>query len=372
MQGPDIEDLRLQGIVPRMVRTVFNRIENMSDNVEFTVKVSMAEIYMEKIRDLLDASKIDLKIKENMRKGIYIDNLTERYIGSDTEVYEIMKIGNENRQVSSTAMNDQSSRSHSIFIMTVSQTNLDDGSSVSGTLYLVDLAGSEKVAKTNVKGQQLDEAKGINKSLSTLGKVINALTDKKQTHVPYRESKLTRILTESLGGNAKTCLIIACSPSPWNELETMSTLRFGTAARNIKNKPKVNREYTVDELKKMVAKRDKIIKAYEGRVEALEEFIKNNGLEVPTDEALANLTMMSEKQSEVADDIDKIPDSDDEGDINRDSQVFKETNLLNYEEDKNELSKRSALDQINSSELAEKLKDAQDHLEREKERYNAQ
>jgi kinesin family protein 5 len=209
MQGPDIEDLRLQGIVPRMVRTVFNRIENLSDNVEFTVKVSMVEIYMEKIVDLLDTTKTDLKIKESSRKGIYIDDLTERYIGSDTEVYEIMKVGNANRSTASTAMNDQSSRSHSIFIMTVNQTNLDDGSCISGTLYLVDLAGSEKVAKTNVKGQQLDEAKGINKSLSTLGKVINALTDKKSTHIPYRESKLTRILTESLGGNAKTCLIIA-------------------------------------------------------------------------------------------------------------------------------------------------------------------
>ena len=209
MQGPDIEDLEHQGIVPRMVRTVFSKIQNMSDNVEFTVKVSMAEIYMEKIRDLLDSTKTDLKIKENSAKGIYIDNLTERYIGSDAEVYQIMKIGNENRQVASTSMNDTSSRSHSIFLMTVSQTNLDDGSSISGTLYLVDLAGSEKVAKTNVRGQQLDEAKGINKSLSTLGKVINALTDKKITHIPYRESKLTRILSESLGGNAKTCLIIA-------------------------------------------------------------------------------------------------------------------------------------------------------------------
>ena len=178
MQGPDIEDLEMQGIVPRMVRTVFNKIENMSDNVEFTVKVSMAEIYMEKIRDLLDPTKSDLKIKENSRKGIYIDNLTERYISSDAEVYEIMKLGNQNRQVASTAMNDVSSRSHSIFQMTVSQTNLDNGSVISGKLYLVDLAGSEKVAKTHVSGQQLDEAKGINKSLSTLGKVIHALTDK--------------------------------------------------------------------------------------------------------------------------------------------------------------------------------------------------
>lgn len=93
--------------------------------------------------------------------------------------------------------------------------------------------------------------------------------------MPYRESKLTRILSESLGGNAKTCLIINCSPSPWNELETMSTLRFGTAARNIKNRPKINKEYTVDELKKMIVKRDKLIKAFENRVSVLEDFIRN-------------------------------------------------------------------------------------------------
>lgn len=223
--------------------------------------------------------------------------------------------------------------------MTVAQTNLDDGSSISGTLYLVDLAGSEKVAKTNVKGTQLDEAKGINKSLSTLGKVINALTDKKQTHIPYRESKLTRILTESLGGNAKTCLIITCSPAYYNYQETISTLRFGTAARNIKNKPKINREYTVDELKRMVTKRDKIIKAYENRVEALEEFLKSNNLEMPTDEALENLTMISEKVTEYNEDVSEAPDSDYEIDIpEKEVGLFKETNLLNYSQrDKEDL-----------------------------------
>lgn len=204
MQGPDIENLELQGIVPRMVRTVFNRIENLSQNIEFTVKVSMAEIYMEHIKDLLDTTKVNLQIKEDRQRGIYIKDLTERYIGSEEEVYEIMRVGNHNRKTASTTMNDTSSRSHSIFIMTIAQNNLDDFSSKTGTLFLVDLAGSEKVAKTNVSGQRLDEAKGINKSLSTLGKVIHALTDKKITHVPYRESKLTRILTESLGGNAKT------------------------------------------------------------------------------------------------------------------------------------------------------------------------
>ena len=130
--------------------------------------------------------------------------------------------------------------------------NVEDGSCKVGKLYLVDLAGSEKIGKTGAQGQTLEEAKSINKSLTTLGKVIVALTDKKATHIPYRESKLTRILTESLGGNSKTCLIVTCSPHPFNDAESLSTLRFGARARNIKNTPKVNREYTVPELKRLL------------------------------------------------------------------------------------------------------------------------
>ena len=284
MQGPNLEDLEMQGIVPRMVRTVFNRIDNSSENIEFTVKVSMMEIYMEKIRDLLDPTKSNMQIKVDKNKGIYVADLTERYIGSDQDVYDIMRIGNENRKVASTSMNDQSSRSHSIFVMTIHQTNLDDQVSKTGVLYLVDLAGSEKVGKTGAKGQTLDEAKGINKSLSTLGKVINSLTDGKSKHVPYRESKLTRILSESLGGNAKTALIITWSPSVYNDMETISTLRFGTAARNIKNKPKVNKELTVAEMKKLLDKSEKIIQVKTYRIEVLEKILKENGQELPTDE----------------------------------------------------------------------------------------
>ena len=128
-----------------------------------------------------------------------------------------------------------------------------------GRLYLVDLAGSEKIDKTGASGQTLEEAKKINLSLTTLGKVIHALTDKKIKHIPYRESKLTRILSESLGGNSKTCLVITCSPHPYNEQETLSTLRFGTRARSIKNTAKVNREYTIPELKKLLEKAEKEI-----------------------------------------------------------------------------------------------------------------
>ncbi len=131
---------------------------------------------------------------------------------------------------------------------------MEDLSIKTGQLFLVDLAGSEKIGKTGAKGQTLDEAKMINKSLTTLGKVITALTDKKSSHIPYRESKLTRILSESLGGNSRTCLIVTCSPSLYNEAETLGTLRFGQRARNIQNQAKVNLEYTIPELKKMIAK----------------------------------------------------------------------------------------------------------------------
>jgi len=144
--------------------------------------------------------------------------------------------------------------------------NQEDGSCKTGKLYLVDLAGSEKIGKTGAVGQTLEEAKSINKSLTTLGKVIVALTDKKATHIPYRESKLTRILSESLGGNSKTCLIITLSPHPFNDAETLSTLRFGARARNIKNTPKVNREYTVPELKKLLDLAEAKIKHLETKI----------------------------------------------------------------------------------------------------------
>lgn len=121
---------------------------------------------------------------------------------------------------------------------------------------MIDLAGSEKIEKTGAVGETLEEAKMINKSLSALGKVIYALTDSKANHIPYRDSQLTRILSESLGGNSKTCLIITCSPHPYNALETLGTLRFGLRAKSIKNKPKVNREFTIPELKKLLSKKE--------------------------------------------------------------------------------------------------------------------
>lgn len=123
----------------------------------------------------------------------------------------------------------------------------------------------------------------INKSLTTLGMVIFALTDKKSTHVPYRDSKLTRILSESLGGNSKTCLVITCSPHPYNDQETISTMRFGSRARSIKNKAKVNREYTVPELKRLLEAAQNECEVLQARVSSLEGMLKSNGIELPSD-----------------------------------------------------------------------------------------
>lgn len=167
-----------------------------------------------------------MKIYENKIKGVYVDGLTEEPIGDELSIYNLMKKGNKNRTVAATRMNEASSRSHSLFTLTVAMANQDDGTRKIGRLHLVDLAGSEQVNKTGASGNTLEEAKSINKSLSTLGMVILALV-KKQPYVPYRDSKLTRVLQNSLGGNSKTCVIITLSPAKNNLAETLSSIRFG-------------------------------------------------------------------------------------------------------------------------------------------------
>lgn len=270
MTGLSLYDYEDMGIIPRMVSTVFEQISDSDPWIEYSVKVSYCEIYLEKLRDLLDPSKENLKIHQDKTRGVFISELTEKYVANGNEVFELMKQGIENRVVGVTNMNQQSSRSHSLFSITINQTNKRDYISKTGKLYLVDLAGSEKVSKTSAVGLRLEEAKNINKSLTMLGLVIYSLTDGKSTHIPYRDSKLTRILQDSLGGNAKTSLIITCSPSIYNEAETISTLRFGVRAKCIKNKPKVNREFTVAELKIMLAKCREELTKKDKYIEALE------------------------------------------------------------------------------------------------------
>ena len=270
MMGSDIEDDDQRGIIPRIVEQMFTSILQSPGNIEYTVRVSYMEIYMEKIRDLLVPQNDNLPVHEEKSRGVYVKGLLEIYVSSVQEVFEVMRRGGTARATAATNMNQESSRSHSIFVITITQKNVETGSAKSGQLFLVDLAGSEKVGKTGASGQTLEEAKKINKSLSALGMVINSLTDGKSSHIPYRDSKLTRILQESLGGNSRTTLIINCSPSSYNDQETISTLRFGVRAKAIKNKAKINAELSPLELKQLLKKAQSQVTSYENYITGLE------------------------------------------------------------------------------------------------------
>uniref|UniRef100_A0A1A9UTW3 Kinesin motor domain-containing protein n=1 Tax=Glossina austeni TaxID=7395 RepID=A0A1A9UTW3_GLOAU len=238
-----------QGIIPRAVNEIFDRIRSKGMEFEFLVKVSYYEIYMEKIHDLLDASKINLQIHEDRNRKPYVKDITERCVSSPQDIFDIIEAGRLNRHISMTNMNEYSSRSHSVFTINVHRKNLIDQRQLSGTLYFLDLAGSEKVSKTGADGVVLNEAKIINKSLSALGNVISALADEQQTHIPYRDSKLTRILQDSLGGNARTAILLCCSPASTSECETKSTFEFGHRAKIIKNVAYTHRKFSAENWK---------------------------------------------------------------------------------------------------------------------------
>merc|ERR1711953_41113 len=241
----------------------------------------------------------NLAVHEDKNKSVYVKGATERFVSSPEEVLEVIEEGKSNRHVAVTNMNEHSSRSHSVFLINVKQENMENQKKLSGKLYLVDLAGSEKVSKTGAEGSVLDEAKNINKSLSALGNVIAALADGNKSHIPYRDSKLTRILQESLGGNAKTTVVICCSPASFNESETKSTLDFGKRAKTIKNVVAVNEELTAEEWKKRYEKeRDRNVK-FKNKIEKLEEELRKwrAGQTVNADEQLSLATDMDESIS---------------------------------------------------------------------------
>ena len=277
MEGGDIRDSESMGIIPRVMGRIFDMIGDASDKLEFTIKVSMLEIYNEKIQDLLNPLHNNLKIKESKLAGVFVDDCTEVYVDSAEEMKKVMLAGSQNRTIAATRMNEKSSRSHSIFVMTISQKDLSNGTTKLSRIYFVDLAGSEKISKTDVKGKQLEEAKNINKSLTALGMVINTLAEgKKGAHIPYRDSKLTRLLQDSLGGNSLTTLLIAASMCSYNDKETISTLRFGQRAKAIKNKPKENIERSSHELMILLDACEKKIKKYEEFV----DIMKRRGIDI--------------------------------------------------------------------------------------------
>ncbi|GAB9476159.1 hypothetical protein Gpo141_00013229 [Globisporangium polare] len=262
-----------KGIIPNSFKHIFDRIAAESDTKQFMVYASYLEIYNEEIRDLLAQDpKNRLELKENLDTGVYVKDLTSKQVTGEAEIDAVMQQGKKNRSVGATLMNQTSSRSHSMFTITVeacsNAVGVDGKQHICvGKLNLVDLAGSERQAKTGATGDRMKEATKINLSLSALGNVISALVDGKSQHIPYRDSKLTRLLQDSLGGNAKTVMIANCGPADYNYNETLSTLRYANRAKNIKNKPKINedpkdtkiREYQekIKELREALAAQEK-------------------------------------------------------------------------------------------------------------------
>ena len=252
MYGEDIFDEDKKGIIPRIVCEIFKKMEKIED-VDFTIKLSVVEIYKEILYDLL-TGKNNLKIIETKDK-IHIENLSQIYLSDLNEFFDYTELSQRNRKVAETKLNHNSSRSHCIMILEVIQNFKKEKIIKKGILNLVDLAGSEKVSKTCAVGETLLEAKKINLSLSTLGNVIHSLTTKDfKGHIPYRDSKLTRILKESLGGNYKTYLIVTCSPHSFNLDEIISSLNFAKRVKCIKNKYKINIKYSYEELQDLVDK----------------------------------------------------------------------------------------------------------------------
>ena len=260
-------DLEQRGIIPNSFAHIFGWISETKNKL-FLVKCSYIEIYNEEVRDLLNySSKTKLELKESQNKGIFIKNLTMHDVKNTSDIAKAMESGNTHRIVGETAMNSKSSRSHAIFIIYVESSEEVQGKQMlrAGKLNLVDLAGSERQKKTGAEGDRLKEAIKINLSLSALGNVINALVEK-SSHVPYRDSKLTLLLQDSLGGNTKTLMVAVVSPADYNFEESISTLRYASRAKFIKNQPKVNED-----------PKDTMLRQYLEEIQKLKAQLNGNG-----------------------------------------------------------------------------------------------
>ncbi|KAF5746767.1 kinesin-like protein BC2 [Tripterygium wilfordii] len=276
-----------EGIIPKVMENIFKRVDKMKDSTEFLIRISFIEIFKEEVFDLLDPNyviqtkgegvsvakpsgpaRVPIQIRETVNGGITLAGVTEAEVSTKEKMGLYLSRGSLSRATGSTNMNSQSSRSHAIFTITMEQkkisrsTSEEDSDDVGddilcAKLHLVDLAGSERAKRTGADGMRLKEGIHINKGLLALGNVISALGDEKKRkeggHVPYRDSKLTRLLQDSLGGNSKTVMIACVSPADTNAEETLNTLKYANRARNIQNKAIINRDPMAAQMQRMRA-----------------------------------------------------------------------------------------------------------------------
>jgi hypothetical protein len=291
-----------RGVIPRLADALFSRLNALDANeVSWSATVSIFELYKEQIFDSLVETPRDsteYRIREDIAggRGIYVENLFSKPCLSAPEVLEAIRVAANRRRVASTGSNETSSRSHSITVLSLLQRNHLMGNTVTASrLTLVDLAGSEKVGKTGAGGDRLKEAQSINLSLTLLGNVIYRLTDGKSTYIPYRDSKLTRLLQDSLGGNSCTTLLCCASPAEYNKEETISTIAFAARAKQITNKPRINRDLSTGELKTALGKAlDEIVDLKERL--ALQQELVNRGMS-PRRSATASMTAPADVQN---------------------------------------------------------------------------
>ncbi|XP_059460759.1 kinesin-like protein KIN-7N [Corylus avellana] len=300
------------GIIHRAVKDIFTKIQMISDR-EFLVRVSYMEIYNEEINDLFAVENQKLQIHESLERGIFVAGLREEIVNNAEQVFKLIESGEVNRHFGETNMNVRSSRSHTIFRMVIESKGKDTNSSgdYSSTdairvsvLNLVDLAGSERIAKTGADGVRLKEGKYINKSLMVLGNVINKLSEgaKQRSHIPYRDSKLTRILQPALGGNAKTSIICTLAPEEVHTEETKGTLQFASRAKRITNCAQVN-EILTDAalLKRQKVEIEELRKKLQGsHAEVLEQVIfklRNDLLKYELEREKLEMELQEERKS---------------------------------------------------------------------------
>uniref|UniRef100_A0A6Q2WXG2 Kinesin family member 13Bb n=1 Tax=Esox lucius TaxID=8010 RepID=A0A6Q2WXG2_ESOLU len=278
------------GLIPRLCSSLFGRtLQEQREGESFTVEVSYMEIYNEKVRDLLDpkGSRQALRVREHKVMGPYVDGLSQLAVACYKDIESLMSEGNKSRTVAATNMNEESSRSHAVFNIILTHTLIDLASGTRGEkvskLSLVDLAGSERAAKTGATGERMKEGSNINKSLSTLGLVISALADQgagKTKFVPYRDSVLTWLLKDSLGGNSRTAMVATVSPAADNYDETLSTLRYADRAKSIVNHAVINEDPNariIRELREEVEKlREQLTKAEAMKAPDLKERLEES------------------------------------------------------------------------------------------------